>query len=192
LIEDWFAQNAGDGEFARNDRFVPYSLIAPGAVCGRIILTTKPHIIAEAVEECEKQEALGMVGRYGLPSAGDEEWVRRLVGDCEISFLGDLDPVDLMIYVWWREKLSPRPVGYLGISDTYLAAVEASIPDRFLQRLTPSEQRSIPLLKQIFGDVFGMIGQRCAGWLRQSCKLELEAVASAKSLDAILRPVLPS
>src|SRR5690606_14852214 len=118
-IETWFHDHDGDGEFARSLRSVPYLLVPPQGPSGSIIYTTKPNLVLNALIRADHTAMPGLAGRYGLPATTDASWLRDLAGSREILFLGDLDPVDLMVFLWLRGRLSSLNLKYMGISDAF-------------------------------------------------------------------------
>lgn len=143
LIEAWFERHDGDGEFARHGRMLPYTFVAPASDASTIVYTTKPAAVLAAVGD-KLPPPLGIVGRRGLPGASDPAWIRCLVGEGELRFLGDLDPVDLMVFAWLRWRLHPTPVAYLGVGDACLPRSRNICPRRITFPARPrSENRSI-------------------------------------------------
>ena len=80
-------------------------IVSAGPV-GRVLFTTKPAIVSTVIEKCDAARDFGMIGRYGLPSVADLPWIRTMVGSRELFFLGDMDPVDLMVFAWLRQFAS--------------------------------------------------------------------------------------
>ena len=192
-IETCFAECGNDGEFVRHDRAVPYSLIGVRTTSGNLIFTTKPATLSALFEACNVTDQLGIVGRYGLPDAGDVRWIRSLARGHSLAFLGDMDPVDLMIFVWLREKLRPIPIAHLGINDEFLKVLRIDSIKARLQAMAPSEEKSVPVLGKIFLDVRDAVGQKCARVLERRQKLELESILVAKlNAEQFLQAVMSS
>ena len=131
-----------------------------------------------AKREYREFDAIGLICRSGLPHAKDAGWIRNLLGGRRLVFLGDMDPVDLMVFAWWRASLDSGQVAYLGISDHYLDRLEVEIPEEYLISLAPCEQRSMPVLDAVCPDYRAVVGPDCAALLDGGRKIELEAVAS--------------
>lgn len=108
LIEAWFTEHNQDGEFVWDGRAVPYSIVGPSSHVERMVLTTKPLIVSIAIGKAS--ERVGMIGRYGLPQVSDLSWIRSIVGQRPLLFLGDMDPVDLMVFAWLRIHLLSRAI----------------------------------------------------------------------------------
>ena len=179
LIEKWFADHADDGEFAYTARAAAYTVIGPSAPAGRIVIATKPGPVGSAIHESVDSASLGMIGRYGLPGDADIHWIRKVVANHQLFFLGDMDPADLMIFCWLRARLRPKRVVHLGVSDSYLTELQVQLPESFILRCSPSEQKSHPLLDKVFPDLRATVGPKCARLLKRGLKIELEAVVSA-------------
>lgn len=134
-----------------------------------------------------------MIGRCGLPNETDLTWIRNVVGELELLFLGDMDPVDLLIFSWLRAGLYPKEVRHLGINDSYLNELQIFLPESFILPCSPSERKSLSLLKKALPDFHQLVGPTCADLIRQGRKIELEAVVSAKTAtSSILQSALPS
>lgn len=189
LIEAWFAEHSDDGDFVYERKPSPYSVIGPSTPAGRIVFATKPSPVASAIHECAACSGIGMIGHYGLPSDLDVAWIRRVVAEHELLFLGDMDPVDLMIFAWLRARLQPKQIVHLGINDSYLAKLDVYLPESFLMQFSASERKSFPLLKKVFPDFRETVGEKCALTLERGRKIELDAIISAtQSVAEILRP----
>jgi hypothetical protein len=180
LIEAWFAEHDGDGEFQKPSPAVAFSVIVPSSSAGRIVYTTKPRVVSTVIEQSEVPGELGMVGRYGLPGEADARWLSGMVGPGGLSFLGDMDPVDLMIFFWLRERLSPGRIGYSGLNDALLDALGIVSTDLVAIPLAPSERRAIAFLRGLFPDLRETVGPRCAQILEQGRKIELEVMLQSK------------
>jgi hypothetical protein len=193
LIENWFADHSEDGEFAYEARAAAYSVIGPSTRAGCIVFATKRSPVALAIHDSADCAGLGMIGHYGLPNDADIAWIRKVITNHQLFFLGDMDPVDLMIFCWLRSRLRPKRVVHLGVNDSYLAELQVDLPDSFILRCSPSERKSRSLLETVFPDLRATVGPRCAQLLKRGRKIELDAVVSALgSVAPILRPALGS
>jgi len=107
-----------------------------------------------------------------------------------LLFLGDMDPVDFMVFLWCRESLPSKCITYLGLKDTLLdllgmrSAESVSIP------CTISEQKTLAFLNDVYPGVKEVLGTQCALILDQGRKVELEAILGSKNPAAtILRSI---
>ena len=189
LIELWFEKHGDDGEFVRSERGVPFSLIGPLSHSRGIVFTTKPSVVTASIESHLRPVRFGMLGKYGGPRDADLPRLHEHTEKRELVFLGDMDPVDLLIYAWLRERLAPRIVSYLGLGDELLASLEMSSTESIRIRCTRSERQAVALLNKVFPDYPDRIGDNCAALLRQGYKIELEAMLGSKQLVV---PVLES
>ena len=189
LIEKWFSDHDGDGEFALHKRAVPYSVIGPTATAGgEILFTTKPTVVLADISDEDVGDGFALVGGYGLPRFADVHWIRTLAGTGKLSFLGDMDPVDLLIYAWLRRRLHPLDIAFRGIGDAFLRAMATNLDALPQIALAPSEQESLALLWQVFPDAGETVGLQCIKRLEDGFKLELEAVLSrARNGGSVLR-----
>ncbi len=175
-IRAWFFERDGDGEFVFGGRARPYSVIGTPDDAGCIIFTTKPAAVSEVIEHAGDAFHCSMVGRYGLPDDSDLHWIRKLIGRRPLMFLGDLDPVDLLVFAWLRAKLRSTPVVHLGLNDVLLKALGRLSLSRLSIPLAPSEQESLPFLKETLPDLSAMIGPTCAKLLERGRKVELDII----------------
>jgi len=175
-IEDWFKQHQGDGEFAYEPRSTPHVLIGPGSHTKWFILSTKPQGVAAAIQKSERPEQFALLGRYGLPQADDLTWIRKLLKNHKVCFIGDLDPPDLLIYLWWCAKLRPQKVVHWGINDELLKQLAIPVARNNTVSLTPSEQEAVSFLWQLRPGIAKVTGEECALLLTHGRKMELDAV----------------
>lgn len=192
-IEAWFAHVGGDGEFVLSPRAAPFAVIGPANSAARMVYTTKPAAVSAAINMGDASGQLGMLGRYGLADAGQLDWLVGVVGFCDLLFLGDMDPVDLMIFARLRARLHPRPIGHLGVSDAYLSKLRLSPAQCHSLPCNPSEAESLSILDDVLPDLAEVVGPACASLLLQRRKIELDAVVTALGSPAsLLRPALPA
>jgi hypothetical protein len=178
LIEAFFTEHADDADFG-HDSHAPFLVIGPGDDVSPIIFTTKPSPVAAAICQSEPCKEFGMIGRYGLPALKDAQWIRGVAAARKLLFLGDLDPVDLLVFAWLRLSLPSNSVAFLGTSDPYLAALQASLPESFLMSCSPSERAGLALVHEVFPDFCETIGPGCAELVDSGRKIELDAIVSA-------------
>lgn len=188
-IEAWFEANR-DGEFVVGSEAGPHRVIGPANERGRIIFATKASLATSAIEDSSRCSEFGMIARGGLPGDADLRWIRNVVRKADLWFLGDMDPADLMIFAWLRQRLLPKRIKYLGVSDAYLAALQLLVPETFIMPCSESERQSLSTLASVFPDVRETVGPTCASLLEQGRKIELEAIVSAQqTAGPILSPV---
>lgn len=186
-IEGWFADHS-DGEFVVGLRASPYFVVGPSIQSERIIFTTKPMIVSTAVYDLKMSEDIGMIGRYGLPSRADLNWIGPMVAPCQLLFLGDMDHVDLLVFAWLRAGLHPKPITYAGVSDTLF---QGAVPSQSIP-CAPSEQRSLPFLQEAVPDLVGVTGYMCARMLKQGRKIEIEGIGNSSERAAMIARLLSS
>jgi hypothetical protein len=183
-IQLWFAKHDGDGEFALGTRALPFSVIRPAGAAAPVLYTTKPSIVTPIIDR-EARPGFGMIGRYGLPGEADLRWIHKVIGRHPLLFLGDMDPVDLMVFAWLRAVLRPRPVTYLGVNDDFLKALELPSTGSSSIPCAPSERASIALLKRVFPDLTEKVGHKCAEMLERGEKVELDVIVSNREEAAM-------
>lgn len=188
--ETWFKSCIDDGDFVLAEVDAPFFVIGSPSRGGRMLYATKSAPLLAWSDALIRGE-MGIVSRYGLPTDHDIQLLNDVTREQTLYFLGDMDPQDLMIYAWLRERIQPRAFFYLGISDNLLATHRIDIRESFKMQLSPSEQRSLPVLRSAFPDFAEVVGAGCAGVLENGRKIELEAVVSAGgSLAAFLTDTL--
>jgi hypothetical protein len=191
LIEAWFVEHADDAEFICGMGANPYSVIVPTSSRGSMVFTTKPALVVAAIDDRKASDKIGMIGRYGLPSETDLPWVREVVGQRPFRFLGDMDPVDLLVFAWLRASLHPQEITHEGINDVLLRKLQISSPPSLSIPCASSEQESIAFLGKVFPDFSETVGRRCSLVLEGGNKIELESVVSATGrVTSILPPIL--
>lgn len=190
-ISAWFAEHDDDGEFALGTRALPFSVIRPAGAAAPVLLTTKPSVVMPIIDR-EARHGFGMIGRYGLPDEADLRWILKVIGRHPLFFLGDMDPVDLMVFAWLRAVLRPRPVTYLGVNDDFFKALELPSTGSFSIPCGPSERESLAFLKRVFPDLTEKVGHKCAEMLDRGEKIELEVIAGNRQKAATaMRSLLP-
>jgi hypothetical protein len=179
-IEAWFTKCGEDMEFVRCGRADAYAVIGAPKTQPRpvYVYATKPSCVLKAKWKYPDFD-VGLISRIGLPNTEDVNWIRDLLGRNELMFLGDMDPVDLMIFAWLRAHLVHARVTYLGISDSYLNQLGVVLPQTFIMSCAPSELTSLSFLRNVLPDFRELIGPNCAALLDDGRKIELEAVASS-------------
>ena len=182
-IDEWFTR-CGDGiEFVRCGRADPYAVIGPSRPKSRptYVYATKTSCILDARQEHPEFDVIGLISRVGLPNAEDVPWISGLIGQGQLVFLGDMDPVDLMVFAWLKARLKHASLTYLGISDGYLSQLGVVVPEAFIMSCAPCERSSLTLLGSVLPDFRELIGPVCAALLDDGRKIELEAVVSSLS-----------
>lgn len=185
-IAQWFRENS-DGDFACEEPRGAYVVSTPANTRVPVLFTTKPRTILHAIAASEDSQQIGLVGRYGLPAERDLTWIRALVGNRKLLFLGDLDPADLMVFAWLRSRLHPAMVRFLGISDDLLKRIATRANEQNTIALSPTELAAREVLPSVVPDLPKLIGPTCDDLLANGRKLELEAVLEAlrKSLEVL-------
>jgi hypothetical protein len=103
----------------------------------------------------------------------DGDFVRMLAGGRPVLYLGDCDPVDLLVFVWLR---SQTPVSYIGVSDSLIERLDVQVEAWMTIPLAAAEKEAISLLTGLCPDYGEVIGPQCAALLARGRKLEIEAV----------------
>jgi hypothetical protein len=178
-IMSWFIEHE-DGQFVRPPRTRPFHIVGPKSSLQPILYTTKPQCLLTP-KDSETEYATGLIGRYGLPQEDDVAWLQTFIGDRAVFFVGDADPVDLLVFVWLRSRIN---VKYAGVNDLLLATIGLSWNDRVTIPMSESEAAAMVLLAEVCSDFRLLLGPQCAGLLDRGQKLELEALTVYPGMDA--------
>lgn len=179
-IEEWFTKCEGDIEFVRCEQADGYIVSGPSNTPARsvYVYATKPSCVLKAKKNYVDFNAIGLICRTGLPNIDDMTWIRKVLEQHELMFLGDMDPGDLMVFAWLRAHLDRAQITYLGISDEYINHLGVELPEAYIMSCAPSEQASLAVLGTMVPDYRELVGPRCAGLLDKGQKIELEAIVS--------------
>lgn len=178
-IETCFAKFPHGGEFMLLDHTCPYRIHSSERVSPSVIYTTKFHTSQKLWPSVAPDSEV--IGRPGLPDEQSLRWLKEHVGERSVHFLGDFDPPDLLTYVWLRESLPDVDLTYAGISDRFLAACGAEVPENFLINLSADEMEAYLSLRPLIESLASEIGVDCLAIIEQGKKMELEAIVSTIS-----------
>jgi hypothetical protein len=180
-IAKWF--RARDGEdFIAPVRADPFCVFGASKRPAISLFSTKPGTLGLCFTTTGIPHWLAIVGRPSLPDDADVEWIRRFIGQSEFRFLGDLDPADLMIYVWLREKFPRIRPKYVGVRDDLASKTRALSNCNYRITLSALELEGLRLLQSLAPDIEDVVGPKCSRILNDGQKLELEAVVVAGGL----------
>jgi hypothetical protein len=152
-----------------------YSVIFPPAETRVVVYTTKPDALHQLIARSDDPVSVGMVGCYGLPHEDEVSGLAEICRGCTTYFLGDCDPLDLLVFLWVRHYLRVR---FWGVSDTLISQFGVDVNDNITIPLADNEIRSMALLRAVWPDVAISIGPTCTALLRAGRKLEMEAIGS--------------
>ena len=125
-----------------------------------------------------------VISRFLMPTGEAISAIRHLMRGFRLplTFVGDLDPLDLTIFAALRAgspdfsvPARPLSVGYAGVDDVWLALTE-----RFRTRPSPVNDQSdlerehLAILFELIPDLEMIVGSRCLNLLKAGKKLELE------------------
>lgn len=167
-IEAWFSSLNGDGDFL----FTPQEIevFSEGEVrsAASILYLTKPYCLSRLNLPENIQQPVAFIALPGLPGRDRlEEFENR----SQLYFVGDADPVDLLIFAWLRTFMS---IEYLGVSDKLLNQHGNLGTARIKIALSESELSTIPHLEEWCPDYRALLGEHCASILDGGFKIELE------------------
>ena len=175
-----FFLSCEEGDFVIHPRDVPYEFIGADRDGGRVLYSTKLNALLGHLSAVSHPvpEQIAVVGRYGLPSPLDKEWMTRLFADRAMFFLGDLDPVDLLVYSWLRRWIAPQLV-LVGVSDELLDRLDIALEDVPSMACSREEIDSLPFVNKTLSDLEELIGPKCLRLLNGGRKVETEGFLQA-------------
>ena len=103
-IAQWF-RNHDDGEFVIPSEAVAYSVNVPDSHARNVLYTTKQECAERLLGMRPEHSPARLIARYGLPQDNDFISLRDYVGGWRLCFLGDCDPVDLLVCASLRMSL---------------------------------------------------------------------------------------
>lgn len=174
-IESFFATHQKSGEFVRLPREAPYQLIGAATSPAMFVYTTKQAMLSEKVLTGLPPK-VSVIERYGLPATEDLAWIERLIGDALFGFVGDLDPVDLLIFAWVKSQLPNTSIRFLGLGDRILSQLGPAEKRDVAISLSPTEIAAIPLLDEVLPEWDELIGRESHALIVGGSKIELEGV----------------
>jgi|GEM_PF-1149559 hypothetical protein len=179
-IEAWFVAHE-DGEFVCCHRGQPFQVVGRSQESRCAIYTTKPQLILQLLDGVVNDAVqCGLIGRYGLPNDLGAGSVLSLLYDLDVHFIGDMDPVDLMIFAWLRRKFTATQWHYLGINDTLMESCDLQLMS-FSMPLSEAESDARQLLEDSLPDLVDLVGLKCHHLLQNNLKVEIECLLEAKA-----------
>jgi hypothetical protein len=181
----------GEYESLVPEQFPPLQVYLGGGRPTQLLYFTKDFLCSHWMIEGQFPSHWVALARRGLPTPSYLEEVRRYqmgVG-VPISFVGELDPLDLTVYLMLlRGNVDLRssgrgiPVRYLGVSDDWLRLREKGAnPISGTLGMERLEHEHFELIRQALPDLRSLVGERCFALLEAGHKLELEGVCDPSS-----------
>src|SRR5262249_43793986 len=146
-------------------------VVGPTAASQCMVYATKPRILELFPHSRTKLPRLALVGRYGLPQAEDIPWIARLVGRRRLWFVGDADPVDLLVFAYLR-LFFHRQVAYLGVGGDIIAGLSEKKISIIAFSMAPSEVAARDLLGAVCPDLEEILGSRMKSLWDAKLKIE--------------------
>jgi hypothetical protein len=160
----------------------PLELWVPKArAARRTVYVTKGVFLRRLMwEECLPDDSI-ILCRYGLPTATFRREISAYFSKTRSAiFVGDLDPLDLHVYLTLREDTPALRYG--GLNDSSLDFLERNLKrnqrlDTPTLSMGPMERRHFAILDSMV-DIAALIGPRSRDLLRSGRKLELEGATN--------------
>lgn len=165
-----------------------------------LLFFTKSFLFRYWQEQWPLPEHLFILVRYGLPTVEQWKLIRDLAARVRlpICFVGDLDPLDLTVFVALRsgdsELRHPSRralrISYCGIDDRWLTLAERHLSAEWKRhrsfpiiRMAPIELEHRDVILNLAPWLLDEIGPRSAELLRSGVKLELEGASNPAFYD---------
>lgn len=174
-IEEWF-KRSDDSDFAVLPTSIASQLEGNFELAQTIIYTTKQHCLSRILGISELPNPIASVGRYGLPAFADLRLFRR--NSVTLLFIGDADPVDLLVFSWLREHV---PFAWYGINDLFLEKHGTRDTSLIHLQLSESERLVRPHLDAICPNYRELLGPYCSALLDNGYKIELEGAIMGRA-----------
>jgi hypothetical protein len=167
----------------------PYTTIVPAeGRARRTVYITKVHGLL-GVETQRFPDDVTLLYRYGVTSQVD-----RIARECpskRLEFIGDLDPLDLTVYLALASRLSRKGVivEHVGVGDRWLERCLKYRPGDLVFAKIPmgrAERAHVELLQQLPIDWDGIVGKRAMTILKSGSKVELEGATNPDIYGAAL------
>lgn len=171
-----------DEEFSGGNRGYAYHIIPPLDSSKCVLYMTKFSIYWRVSDEARYVPDFGIIGRYGLPRCDEIWWIHGFVGGRKFFFLGDCDPLDLLIFSVLRERFN---LTYYGISEKLCKLMEFQLKPILTIPLSASEQELMKILREREVDIHQLVGTELATMLEDGRKLEIEAICNFSPVPKI-------
>ena len=192
LISELAGLAAPEDEFHFGDRYTRIECI-PAPMTERTAYVPKLSTCLRAAADVMMLDDCDLVSYPLLIPHRCEEAIARLVrGEC--FFVGELDPLDLNIFLQLHDVLTRHgmqtPV-YDGISDRWLdeldltlaAQSKARFESSLTLRMSSFEVLHWQRISSLFPSIRGSLGPRCSKLLDEGVKLEMDAIFVAARAD---------
>lgn len=171
-----------DEEFSGGNRSYAYRIIPPLDNSKCVLYMTKFHTYWRVSDDGKYVPDFGIIGRYGLPREDEISWIDGFVGGRKLFFLGDCDPLDLLVFSALRKRFN---LIYYGVSEKLCKLMEFQLKPRFTIPLSTSEQELMKILREREVDIHQLVGTELATMLEDGRKLEVEAICNFSPVPKI-------
>src|SRR5580658_4000319 len=156
-------------------------VVLPAGSSARILFVTKlDGLLGIDLDALPSKQTV--VSRYGVPSRPYVAALSRACPRGVIHFVGDLDPLDLTVYLSLVGRLRPlgRTIRYLGIDGAWVERCRRALKRDKLPTIPMSdfEKRHFELLKRMGVPWSSIIGREALDVLDSGFKLELEGATN--------------
>ena len=182
-IEEFFHEHEGDGEFSCWNRELPYVFVPPGKADGTkvLIYITKPSVVATLLSTNVLSDDIALIGRQGLPDSGVLAWIASTRRVRNVAFVGDIDPVDVLICCYLTIKLSNRcSVVNVGAIDSIVKLASRTGQECPILVLSEGESESLVLLSQCLASLGDVVPPSAQRMMMSGRKIELEALVGGE------------
>jgi hypothetical protein len=168
-----------DSEWSEDDRAVPMQVVGEVHDRPSYLFLTKVTAFDQLYGIQKLPESWGLMGRYGLPCAEVSSTARRLVASAErLHFFGDLDPLDLTVFLELRDQVDSR-MRLVGVSDAWLQSLNSNSLAPLTIKMTAFEAEHWKTLKVSDPAIVDLVGERSSALLDGGSKIEIEGALNA-------------
>ncbi len=172
-IESWF-HRYDDGDFSILPSDSPSMLRGDFDHAGTILYLTKRHCLDRIRNVSELKSPFSVIARYGLPTSRDLARLQKT--STSRIFIGDADPVDLLIFAWLREHL---PITWIGVNDKFLEQHGTREIPSIRIPCSESETSALELLRTLCPDYRELLGPYCSSLMEIGLKIEVEGATTS-------------
>jgi hypothetical protein len=180
LIQD-LEKDLGDYEPIAPTQWPPFQvLLPPRRLPARALYLTKGSVLIRWMTEGLLPGDSVVLCRPGLPTEAYLREAHRFLAKAKRAiFVGDLDPLDLHVYL----ALGHERAVHGGINDACLQLCERNLKkgrrlESIMFRMGAAEAHHFAILDSMV-DIAAIVGRRCCDLLRAGWKLELEGATNA-------------
>ena len=188
LVDDVSRDAATWGERDIHDVETPFVIFPPRLMCQRVLLITKSRGLPPYLLE-SRPSTTAIVGDLPPCSRPAIEVVAGLAQSRPVGFIGDLDAVDIVTFIYLSMQLQLRGIRleYVGVSDQWDWVRGLGTDDRSESRvdvsaivMKSSESQVVRKIRKEITEIDDILGKGACTVLDRGYKLEIEGASSER------------